>query len=278
MTAWMQQTLVAQGVQPALWRLLCQVGTGWMKEFQAYYRFGGSDNADVAIDLLKVAQAFGTQQLVPAWLLRAFIQLGGNPNAPSSTITPHVDDLFPLCKRLGHLLAQADAAALALLQERAQDIFCWSADHLVELSAAQVRRATLRGLIRRVDEQHQIEALRHQAQQGWNVPYQLDVKLPDVQAVILDSPLAIWQEGKNMRHCARNYIPLCQRGSLVMVALRHAHRSKSLATVTFSVKHPTVTLHKISGFANALVPAEVRQMAQVCQQQLQAQCRDRGAQ
>ncbi len=60
-----------------MWRLLCRDGTDWMKEFLAYYDFDRQTPAVAAVDLLRIVQAFGTGRLVPAWLLHAFIQIGG---------------------------------------------------------------------------------------------------------------------------------------------------------------------------------------------------------
>ena len=270
-TARMQNWLIRDGIKPAMWRLLCRDGTQWIKEFLAYYDLDRQTPAVAAVDLLRIVQAFGTGRLVPAWLLHAFIQLGGNPNSPTIDISHRLDDMFSLCARLGHLLAQCDEASLAVFKDRAQDICSWVSDHWDELPKGYVSRATLRGLIRKTDAQMRLDAIRLQGAQGWEVPYQLALKTPDVQAVILNSPLAIWTEGRDMRHCAESYIGACKRGECLMVSLRSPGRTRALATVAFDIRTRKVSQKKLSGFANTLVSAEVLELAKQCQRQLQSQ-------
>jgi hypothetical protein len=270
-TEMMALLLKAHGIKPATWRLLCRVGTDWMKEFLAYYDFERDSPVGIATDLLTIVQAFGTDHLVPPWLLHAFIQLGGNPNAPSSNYTKRLGDMFPLCKRLGHLLAQADDATVALLKDRALAICAWASDHLANTPKGYVRRATLGGLLRRVDLQIKRDEFRQKHQRGWKSPYKLTLQNMDLEAVILDSPLAIWSEGQTMHHCAANLIQTCARGHCLMISLRSPVKSRPLATVTFDMRGLQITPHKMSGFANTLVSPEVRDIAQDCCRQLQLQ-------
>jgi hypothetical protein len=270
-TAWMKQLLVEQGIQPAMWRLLCRAGTEWIKEFLAFYDFRRDTTTGIATDILTITQAFGTQQLVPPALLHALMQLGGNPNELSIQYAQHLDDLFPLCARLGHLMAQADAKELALLQDRALDLFNWASDHLKELPGAYLRRATLRGLLRKVDLQIQCDALHHQGQRGWKTRYSLKLQTPGLDAVILDSPLAIWNEGQTMHHCAANLIKPCAKGELLMVSVRDPSKGRPLATVTIDMRGGRVAIHKMSGFANTLVSPDLRVIAQDCCHQLHVQ-------
>jgi hypothetical protein len=267
----MRLILRLEGVQTGTWRLLCRVGTDWMREFLAYYDFERDYPCDIAVDIPRLAQAFGTQQLVPPWLLHALMQLGGNPDSPNTRYTKRLDDLFPLCKRLGHLIDQLDEKSLARLQEHAHALFNWASDHLGELPEAYLRRASLGGLIRRVELQAVQDGLALQGADSWHVPYHLRLKSTQVDAVILDSPLAIWQEGQAMRHCADNWIDPCAKGDYLMVSLRHQDKNRPLATVTFDLRGDTVRLHKIAGFANTLASPEARDFAQQCQRQLQVQ-------
>lgn len=270
-TEMMALLLKAHGIKPATWRLLCRVGTDWMKEFLAYYDFERDSTVGIATDILTIVQAFGTEQLVPPWLLHAFIQLGGNPNAPKSGYTKRLGDMFPLCKRLGHLLAQGDDASVALLKDRALAICAWASDHLEHTPKDYVRRATLGGLLRRVDIQIKRDEFRQKHLRGWKTPYKLTLQTKDLKAVILDSPLAIWSEGQTMHHCAANLIQICARGHCLMISLRSPGKSRPLATVTFDMRGLQITQHKMSGFANSLVSPEVLDIAQDCCRQLQLQ-------
>lgn len=158
-----------------------------------------------------------------------------------------------------------------MFKDRAQDICGWASDHWQEMPKDYARRATLRGLIRKTDAQQRLDAMALQGDKGWQVPYQLALKTPEVYAVILDSPLAIWTEGRDMRHCADKYIDACKRGECLMVSLRTPGRTRALATVAFDVRTRKVVQKKLSGFANTLVSAEVLELAKQCQRQLQSQ-------
>ena len=270
-TARMQGFLVHAGIKPAFWRLLCREGTQWMNEFLAYYDVKRFCHSVTAVDLLRLAQAFGTERLVPSWLLRAFMQLGGNPNSPTTDIADRLGEMFEFCARLGHLVTQVDEASMPVFKDRAQDICAWASDHWNEIPKGYIRRATLRGLIRKADAQQRLDAMRLQGSERWEIPYQVTLKSSEVQAVVLDSPLAVWTEGRDMRHCADKYIEPCTSGECVMVSLRSAGRRHALATIAFDMRPSEVVQRRISGFANTLVSAEVLQLAQECRRQLQSQ-------
>lgn len=274
-TARMQGYLNRLEIRRVTWRMFCREGTDWMKEFFAFYDFNRKESCSIAIDLLELVFAFGRERLPPMALLRAFIQIGGNPNNPQTSYASRLRDLNPLCARLGHLAAQAaendDKATLALMDERALDIFNWATSHLETLPAGYARRATLRGILRKVDAHNLHEEMRRKGEKPWRINYRLSLKSDDVQAVILDSPLAVWEEGRDMRHCADTYIEPCELGDWVMVSLRRKGRRHALATVAFEMRRDKVSQAVISGFANSLVAPEVHLMAKECMAQLQRQ-------
>ena len=270
-TARMKDLLLSQGLRPATWRLLCQVGMRWMAEFLCYFDLERQSQATSAMELLLLMQAFGTQQLAPPWLLQAFIQIGGNPNEPGKKFVPLLADMFAMCARLGYLAEHADDETLALLREWAHHIFKWTSKFVDRVPAGYLRRATLRGLIRKVQAQQKFDAMALTGSEPWPISYQINLSQHGGQAVILDSPLAVWTEGLEMRHCADKYIARCARGEWLMVSLRKADLRRPLATVAFDIQAPTVSQVRIGGFANHLVSPEGRELAQECLRQLQMQ-------
>lgn len=152
-TVRMRTLLIEHGVEPATWRMLCHHGRAWLLGSLAFFDFEGQSEGAVAVDLLLMAQAFGTKQPVPPWLLDAALKLGGTPNAPNVNFAARLDDLFPLCARLGHLVAQADDASLALLKDRVDDIFNWASNHLARLPWRALRQASVKWLLRQVEAQ-----------------------------------------------------------------------------------------------------------------------------
>jgi hypothetical protein len=274
-TARIQHYFRKRDVMPVTWRMFCHEGTDWMKEFLAFYDFNRKESCDIALDLLDVVFAFGRERLPPMSLLRAFIQIGGNPNKPQTSYANRLRDLNPLCARLGHLAALAhqtkDEATLALLDERALDIFNWASSHFEKLPAGYARRATLLGILRKVDAHNLHEEMRLKGKKPWPIHYRLYLKSNDVQVVILNSPLAVWEEGRDMRHCAGTYIKPCELGDWLMVSLRRKGKCHALATVAFEMRRDKVSQAVISGFANSLVAPEVHLMAKECMAQLQKQ-------
>jgi hypothetical protein len=251
--------------------LLCREGTAWIQPFLAFYDFDQAPSAQVVADLLSVAQAFGTDSLVPPWLLHGLMSVGGNPNRPDIDYRHRLHDLFVLCRRLGLLAERADESELALLKANAHEIFDWALDHLTSMSDSSVRRLSVAGVLRRVRLQQETDRLQASQEKPWNVPFKLEPPCAGIQAVILDSALEVWQEGQNMRHCAATYIDACGRVEMVMVSFRLDSGGRGLATATFSMTTPEVTLNRISGYANTLVDPEIVRCAQDCARQLQRQ-------
>jgi len=272
-TARMKQQLQRHRIGPAMWRLIGHEGSDWMKPLLGFFDLSEQCLVDVAVDLLTVAQAFGTQALAPEWLLHAFLQLGGSPNRPRSAYVDRLYDLFPLCARMGHLLEHANEATKALMQARAAEIFNWGCDHLDELPDRSLRHISLRGLLRRVELEAGKEALALEGAEGWHIPYLLTLTEGRFRPVILDSPQAVWLEGKRMHHCAADYIDRCARGTMLMVSLRDAAQARPHATMAFDLAGPQVQLMQVSGFANRLVEPIVHWAARCCLEQLQAQKR-----
>lgn len=274
-----KMSLLNNGIEPAMWRLIAREGTPWLKECLAFHDFEGQTLAMCAMDLLTIAQAFGTSQSVPTWLLSAVLQLGGNPNAPRSNFAMKVDDLFPLCARLGVLVSRADTAMLQHIQEHALQIINWASDHLAKITPEQVRRASLDWLIRRYQQQDELERIQHEAAAPWKIAkqrYALNLDRSDISVVVLDSAKAVWEEGRLMRHCASQYVHPCARGELVMVSIRLKDQKRPLATAAFDIRPVERQRLRISGFANALVGDDLIALARQCQAQIRQQLARRG--
>ena len=269
----MKGLLQRQGIRPAMWRLICREGTGWLKPLLAFLDLEVQALSFAAIDLLTIAQAFGTHALAPDWLLHAFMQLGGTPNRRRYAYAHRLDDLFPLCARMGHLLTQADGDTLALLQERAADIFNWGSDHLADLPARALRHISAQGLLRQVDALAAKEALALDDTEVWRIPYRIKLRDKQFQAVVLDSPLAVWQEGRALHHCAARYLQRCASGVMLMVSLRDSAQARPEATLAFDMTGRGVRLVQVSGFANRQVEPAVHLAALRCLRQLRLQKR-----
>lgn len=197
--------------------------------------------------------------------------MGGNPNGPATNFVKRLDDQRDFCKRMGAIMARADAATMELIKAHAMPIFQWSATHAEAIPESAMRRLTLKGVLRRVQAQALLDQKRHESGPAWTNPYRLHFADPQIQAVFLNSALAIWQEGQAMHHCADSFVQRCARGELVMVSLRDGRRRHPLATVSFRLTQDRVSVHKFSGFANHRIGDETYQLIQDCRRQLQRQ-------
>jgi hypothetical protein len=269
----MKSLLRQRGLGAAVWRLLSREGTQWIHEFLPYYDQSRQQLHNCAIEIVQLAATFGSQALPPRELLHALMQLRGNPNQPYSHYVHNLNDLSPLCKRLGTITARADAATLELIKSQATAIFAWASDHAESVPDAVISRLTLNGILRRVQAQALLDQKRHESGPGWTVPYELKLNDSKVSAVILDSALAIWQEGQVMQHCAARYAGRCAEGELLMVSLRHSAHRHPLATASFLLTKKQVQVHKFSGFANQRISDEAYDLIQDCLRQLQRQRR-----
>lgn len=271
LTQSMKSLLRQRGLGAAVWRLLSREGTQWIHEFLPYFDQSRQQLHNSAIEIVQLAATFGSQVLPPRELLHALMQLRGNPNQPYSHYVHNLDDLFPLCKRLGTITARADAATLELIKSQATAIFAWASDHAESLPDAVISRLTLKGILRRVQAQALLDQKRHESGPAWTVPFELKLRDGNVSAVILSSALAIWQEGQLMQHCAARYANRCAKGELLMVSLRHSAHRHPLATASFLLTKKQVQVHKFSGFANQRISDEAYDHIQECRRQLQQQ-------
>jgi hypothetical protein len=269
----MKSLLRQRGLGAAVWRLLSREGTQWIHEFLPYFDQSRQQLHDCAIEIVQMATAFGTQALPPREVLHALMQLSGNPNQPYSHFVNNLEDLFPLCMRLGAISARADAATLELIKTQAMAIFEWASDHAGSIPNVVMRRITLKGILSKVKAQALLDQKRHESGPAWTVPYELKLRDSKVSAVILNSALAIWQEGQVMQHCAARYAGRCAEGELLMVSLRHSAHRHPLATASFVLSKKQVQVHKFSGFANQRISDEAFDLIQDCRRQLQRQHR-----
>ncbi len=269
----MRRHLWEQGVRPAMWRLLHKVGTDWMTEVRPFYLRGRQRHAQVAIDILRVAQAFGTHSLVPLWLLKAFLSLYGNPNRPRARYDPKLDDLYGLAVRLG-IWAQSSTWG-PVLQEHVHALLNWADREWCAHHPCNRSRVTLGGLLRVVREHEERDQMLRQAESTWTLPpgLQLDCQLPGYRAVLIDSPLLLWEEGRTMRHCADRFHHQCCKGTYFVVSIRPIDGGRPLATVGIRRDIFGAKFDQVTGVANAPVSLKVRREAVRLAAQLRRQLR-----
>lgn len=257
----MRRHLLNHAVRPAMWRLLHQVGSDWMAQLRPHYLRERERRPVVAVDMLLIAQSFGTQALAPLWLLKAFLSLYGNPNRPRAAYHPHLSDLYGLNASLGRW-AQNERLA-PLLQTHVHELLCWANGQWAKGQGHNLQRLTLPGLLRLVAEHQARELVSVQSASPWPMPQgvELECLLPGHGAVLMQTALDLWEEGQVMRHCAARFIDGCTRGEYFVVSIRPKTGGRPLATVGLLRDRGLVYYDQVTGFANTPVSAKVREEA-----------------
>lgn len=75
LTQSMKQMLRKAGLGTAVWRLLSRVGTQWIQAFLPYFDQKQQALSECAIEIIRLATAFGTRELPPTEVLHALIQM-----------------------------------------------------------------------------------------------------------------------------------------------------------------------------------------------------------
>ena len=77
-----------------------------------------------------------------------------------------------------------------------------------------------------------------------------------LEVVALASAFELFKESWCMHHCADKFADRCAKGSLLIVSIRKAGRTRPLATAALRRDDGAWSLEAITGFANALAPDE----------------------
>ena len=265
----LREFLRSYGVSPAMWRLLHREGTGWIWRLRNYYTKDCRHGGQAALELVLKAQMFGTRALAPAWMLRALMNLDGNPNRPRNTYLKHPEDPIdaPMAARLGQWAADfmlsGNEAGLGLLRDRCHLLWDWAMAHRDYVGSRAMRQVTLPGLYARAGQWQQREMAKARAWPPWRTPFELTtVEHDELEVVLLGNAVDILDEACAMRHCADMYLARCERGSYVLLSVRRKGTGERLATVGVQWSDAGLQLHQMAGFANALVTPEVKALAE----------------
>jgi len=253
----MRHHLMRKGVRPSMWRLLHRDGSEWMTSLLPFYRRKPLWKAAAALDLLLLAQSFGTQSLVPGWLLQVLMSQCANPNRPSSRYHAKLNDLDELNVRLGRWVQNEQLEPV--LRANAQLVFQWANTQWRRGAGHGLNRLTLQSLLRVVAEYEARDRARAMISDPWriSVDLMLTCRLEGYEAVVIRNALELWEEGHAMRHCAYEQFSTCASGSYFVVSLRPVSGGRPLATVGIRRMSNLAMFHQVTGFANQAVRRDV---------------------
>ncbi len=260
--------LLANGVSPAMWRLLHREGTGWTRELRHYYTKGSQRNGRAAIEFVLTAQIFGTRTLVPVWMLREMLNLDGNPNRPKNSYLRQRPDPVDvaMAARLGHWATEmtlgGDCEGLERLQSQCHLMLSWALHHKSYATSRAMRQISMWGLADKAEAWEQLRITRANTENAWRPRFDLrSVSHDGLEAVLLCSAAEILEEAQAMRHCADVYVASCRNGGYFMLSVRRKGSGARVATVGVNRGQDGLELHQMAGFANALVRPDIERLA-----------------
>ncbi len=168
---------------------------------------------------------------------------------------------------------------------RVIDILRWAQRMDAAVIAKRFGRSSWSSLCAAVEASHDEERHRFMAMPGWTTPFRVDLNRPDVQAVVLNSPVDMLDEGRRASNCLAQMWPKAAAGESIFVSLR-ATCSPNDAAPTSSSRHPgarplalleigiegsRVNLLQVRGFANSQPSPEMARLARQCAWQVRRQ-------
>lgn len=157
----------------------------------------------------------------------------------------------------------------------------WALQNPSAWDEQRLRQWSLEDLRRRVAALPDREQQEYAQLPAWDTPYQVDLGLPDVQAVILSSPLDFMEESRWARHCVKDYWQQARDGLAVFISLRDTNPAKNqrkcadrphrpLATLEISLDG-RVSLRQVRTFANGYPSKRILALARQCAWQVRRQ-------
>lgn len=253
--------LSRRGIQPKAWRMLCASNGRLIKDAFEFYC---GATAPAIQDFLHVLQLLGFAKQPPAWFVRELMSLFGMHEQRHFDYLPSFVDYATPLRRIALLLERAADDKVAAMRPDMHAVLSWVVDspEVYGITRATFRRASwnwfaMKG--RQWRERARLTALARQ--DSWPVslpPYSVG----PLQAVVLGSALALWEEGEMMHHCAATYEADCRTGKTAVLSLRRPGEKRPVATVLAVRKWQRYELKQAAGPVNHPLPLATKRLAE----------------
>ncbi|MFN7694581.1 MAG: PcfJ domain-containing protein [Burkholderiales bacterium] len=269
---WVLTPNAAHSAKPALpprfWRWLQRYGTRWLRDLRdCLHEFSPATVRGV---LIYVA-AFEFQGPACPVLLRSVARLYGNPNGPGRS--PLSWYRSQALRVMAAWWRRSDASERRELSAWAPALANWLVDRVSPKDAAAWAQRSWQSArffmeIDAVAERQEV-AQADEADLPWTAAFD-PLGVRDGRAVlsVLRRPTEIVREGREMHHCARQYLADCQAGAAVMVSVLEGRMHLGhggwlrLATALLRPSHGGWYVAEIAGRSNGVAPAVAHRLAQ----------------
>jgi hypothetical protein len=241
----LKQHLHRLGFGASHWRRIARASTRLFLPVRDFYEGRGRD---AMLDYLDILGTLKLQGEPPRWLVWEIFTQFANPDR---RFPEHVGEVIPHARPWAHALR-----VLGLLddpkshREDLGRVLTWLRGEHAALDKLR-RRAGWGWLVR---EAGRSAERRHQAARcantNWFVPFEEEVCGGYLMRAI-STPLALWEEGHAMRHCAGDYPNRCADGVVLMVSVRRQGQpDRRVATVMLEPSGGSWRAAQVRGPAN----------------------------
>lgn len=249
----LRRYLSTRGLSPALWRSIAAPGRG--ERYLSGALLDPIFPLEAAVEALAIVDALGPEHDPPSWLAEALVARDIGPGAEVTDIGN--DAPLAAARRIAVLHRLADPERREAMREMIGLVLDWIGDDR-SVSDRAIRSAGWIWFARHARihrERQETAAIR------FPVPFErLDL---DGHAVIaLADSLALWDEGLEMRHCARNFAPECARGDLLLCSLRSRDDPPKRWTAAFARLRDRWELDQIAGRMNTPASPDAMRVAE----------------
>jgi hypothetical protein len=243
----LRRIFIRGGVSPAAWRLLHQQGVRRLKPLLEFY---SCDTAAALLDLLRIVGGLGATQIPPTWLLRSMLYRFGNFGQRRHTYCARLAGLMPSLRRITALAERAGTAETAAMKEGIYRVVSWLSEDESAMRHGQARKATWRWFERRSAEWQEREGERARGNDVvWPAPFH-ELRFEQHRVVALRTRFALWEEGRQMRHCAASLAARCERGETLLASVRREGRERPVATLRLDRHGDRWVIAQVAGCAN----------------------------
>ncbi|MCX8113901.1 MAG: hypothetical protein N3D71_02395, partial [Burkholderiaceae bacterium] len=252
----LRRHLIDAGVSPATWRVIHHGNGRLLRLLPEFYRRPGPE---AAADLMRIVDLLAPSTQPPLWFVRTLLYYFGNFGQRLDSYYPALQPLAASLRRLMALTERAGSAEIGRIRERLYAVVTWLHENEAAVSHPQVRKASWRWFEREAEawEESGRYFARHDPSR-WAAPFE-QIELDGMTVVALQTPLALWDEGRAMRHCAPQLEVLCRSGGTLVFSIRRPGRSRPVATMRADFDM-VWRLTQVAACANTVAPPAARRV------------------
>lgn len=257
-TARLRRHLIDAGLSPATWRVIHHGNGRLLRLLPEFYRRPGPDAAE---DLMRIVDLLAPSTQPPLWFVRTLLYYFGNFG---QRLDSYYHALRPLASSLRRLMAvteRAESPEIGRIREGLYAVVTWLNEDQAAVSHPHACKASWRWFEREAEawEESGGYFARHDPSR-WAAPFD-QIELDGMAVVALQTPLALWEEGRAMRHCAPQLEILCRAGGTLLFSIRRPGRARPVATMRADFDG-IWRLTQVAACANTVAPPAAQRIAQ----------------